>query len=71
MTESFKSLIVKKSLEKFKKEAKEEMQKDVSLAPYLVQIKINSLDKDTRKILDDVVGLNYIDDLLKELKKVK
>jgi hypothetical protein len=71
MTDSFKSLIVKKSLEKFKKEAKEEMQKDVSLAPYLVQIKINSLDKDTRKILDDVVGLNYIDDLLKELKKVK
>jgi len=71
MTESFKSLIVKKSLEKFKKEAKEEMQKDVSLAPYLVQIKINSLDKDTRKILDDVVGFDYINDLLKELKKVK
>jgi len=71
MTDSFKSLIVKKSLEKFKKEAKEEMQKDVSLAPYLVQIKINSLDKDTRKILDDVVGFDYINDLLKELKKVK
>jgi hypothetical protein len=71
MTDSFKSLIVKKSLEKFKKEAKEEMQKDVSLAPYLVQIKINALDKDTRKILDDVVGFDYINDLLKELKKVK
>lgn len=71
MTDSFKSLIVKKSLEKFKKEAKEEMQKDISLAPYLVQIKINSLDKDTRKVLDDVVGFDYINDLLKELKKVK
>jgi len=71
MTESFKSLIVKKSLEKFKKEAKEEMQKDISLAPYLMQVKINALDKDTRRILDDVVGLDYINDLLKELKKVK
>lgn len=71
MTDSFKSLIVKKSLEKFKKEAKEEMQKDTSLAPYLMQVKINALDKDTRKILDDVVGLDYIDNLLKELKKVK
>ena len=71
MTDSFKSLVVKKSLEKFKKEAKEEMQKDTSLAPYLMQVKINALDKDTRKILDDVVGLDYIDDLLKELKKVK
>ena len=71
MTDSFKSLVVKKSLEKFKKEAKEEMQKDTSLAPYLMQVKINALDKDTRKILDDVVGLDYIDNLLKELKKVK
>jgi hypothetical protein len=71
MTDSFKSLIVKKSLEKFKKEAKEQMQKDTSLAPYLMQIKINALDKDTRRILDDVVGLDYIDNLLKELKKVK
>ena len=71
MTDSFKSLIVKKSLEKFKKEAKEEMQKDISLAPYLMQVKINALDKDTRRILDDVVGLDYINDLLKELKKVK
>lgn len=71
MSESFKSLIVKRSLEIIKKEAKEEMQKDISLAPYLVQIKINSLDKDTRKVLDDVVGFDYINDLLKELKKVK
>jgi hypothetical protein len=71
MTDSFKSLIVKKSLEKFKKEAKEQMQKDTSLAPYLMQVKINALDKDTRRILDDVVGLDYIDNLLKELKKVK
>jgi hypothetical protein len=71
MSESFKSLIVKKSLEKFKKEAKEEMQKDTSLAPYLMQLKINALDKDTRKILDEVIGIDYIDNLLKELKKVK
>jgi hypothetical protein len=71
MSDSYKSLIVKKSLEKFKKEAKEQMQKDTSLAPYLMQVKINALDKDTRRILDDVVGLDYIDNLLKELKKVK
>jgi hypothetical protein len=71
MNESFKSLIVKKSLEKFKKEAKEEMQKDTSLAPYIMQLKVNDLDKDTRRILDDVIGMDYIDNLLKELKKVK
>jgi hypothetical protein len=71
MSDSYKSLIVKKSLEKFKKEAKEEMQKDTSLAPYLMQVKINDLDKDTRRILDDVIGMDYIDNLLRELKKVK
>jgi len=71
MTESFKSLIVQKSLEKFKAEAKKEMQLDTSLAPYLMQVKINALDKDTRRILDEVVGMDYIDNLLKELKKVK
>jgi hypothetical protein len=71
MSDSFKSIIIKQSLEKFKKEAKEEMQKDTSLAPYLMQLKINSLDKDTRRIIDDVVGIDYIDNLLKELKKVK
>jgi hypothetical protein len=71
MTESFKSLIVQKSLEKFKAEAKKEMQLDTSLAPYLMQVKINALDKDTRRILNDVVGMDYIDNLLREAKKIK
>jgi len=71
MNDSFKSIIIKKSLEKFKADAKKDMQLDTSLAPYLAQLKINSLDKDTRRILDDVVGMDYIDNLLKELKKVK
>lgn len=71
MNDSFKSIIIKQSLEKFKAEAKKDMQLDTSLAPYLMQLKINSLDKDTRRILDDVVGMDYIDNLLKELKKVK
>ena len=71
MNDSFKSIIVKQSLEKFKAEAKKDMQLDTSLAPYLMQVKINALDKDTRRILDEVVGMDYIDNLLKELKKVK
>jgi len=36
-----------------------------------MQVKINDLDKDTRRILDEVVGMDYLDNLLKELKKVK
>jgi hypothetical protein len=71
MNDSFKSIIVKQSLEKFKAEAKKDMQLDTSLAPYLVQLKINSLNKDTRRILNDVVGMDYIDNLLREAKKVK
>ena len=71
LTDSMKSLIVKKYLESAKSSAKQEMQKDTSLAPYLMQLNINSLDKDTRRILNEVVGIDYIDDLLKELKKVK
>jgi hypothetical protein len=71
MNDSFKSIIVKQSLEKFKAEAKKDIQLDTSLAPYLVQLKINSLDKDTRRILNDVVGMDYIDNLLREAKKVK
>lgn len=70
-TDSMKSLIVKKYLESARSSAKQEMQKDTSLAPYLMQLNINALDKDTRRILDEVVGMDYIDNLLKELKKVK
>jgi hypothetical protein len=47
------------------------MQQDTSLAPYLMQVKLNDLDKDTRRILDEVFGMDYLDNLLKELKKVK
>ena len=68
---SVKSLYVKKYLESARSSAKQEMQKDTSLAPYLLQLNINALDKDTRRILDDVIGMDYLDNLLKEFKKVK
>ena len=68
---SVKSLYVKKYLESARSSAKQEMQKDTSLAPYLLQLNINALDKDTRRILDDVIGMDYLDNLLKEYKKVK
>ena len=71
LPDSMKSLYVKKYLESARSSAKQEMQKDTSLAPYLMQLNINALDKDTRRILDEVVGMDYIDNLLKELKKVK
>jgi hypothetical protein len=71
LPDSFKSLYVKKYLESAKSSTKQQMQQDTSLAPYLMQVKINDLDKDTRRILDEVVGMDYLDNLLKELKKVK
>ena len=71
LPDSFKSLYVKKYLESAKSSTKQQMQQDTSLAPYLMQVKINDLDKDTRRILDEIVGMDYLDNLLKELKKVK
>jgi len=71
LPDSFKSLMVKKYLESARSSAKQEMQKDTSLAPYLLQLNINALDKDTRRILNDVIGMDYLDNLLKEFKKVK
>ena len=71
LPDSFKSLMVKKYLESARSSVKQEMQKDTSLAPYLLQLNINSLDKDTRKILNDVIGMDYLDNLFKEFKKVK
>lgn len=71
LPDSFKSLYVKKYLESARLSAKEEMQKDTSLVPYITENKLNSLDKDTRRVINDVIGKDYIDNLLKELKKVK
>ena len=42
---SFKSLIVKKYLESARSNVKQELQKDTTLSPYLLQLNINALDK--------------------------
>lgn len=71
LPDSFKSLYVKKYLESAKSSIKQEMQKDTSLVPYITENKLNSLDKDTRRIINDVIGKDFIDNMLRELKKVK
>ena len=68
LNNTFQTLILKKTLEAAKESVRKELQKDTSLAPFLVQTKINSLDKETRKVVDQLVGIDYIDTLVKELK---
>jgi hypothetical protein len=71
LPDSFKSLYVKKYLESARSSIKQEMQKDTSLVPYITENKLNSLDKDTRRVINDVIGKDFIDNLLRELKKIK
>jgi len=68
---SIKSLYMSKLLESAKSSAKQEMQKDTSLVPYITENKLNSLDKDTRRVINDIIGKDFIENLLRESKKVK
>lgn len=64
-----KVLVVKKALAAAKAEAKKQLQQDASLVPYLLQYKLNQFSRDERRVINDVIGIDYIDSIIQNLKK--
>jgi len=49
-------------------QTKKRLQADTSLAPYLLQYNFNNLSREKRKLINDSIGIDYIDSLIKGLK---
>jgi len=66
---SNKILLIKGALKQVKEETKKELQSNAELAPYLLQYEYNNLSRDERRVINDVIGIDYINDLIDGLKK--
>ena len=71
LTPNVQILIIKEFLKESKKNTMTALQQDASLIPYLMEYKINNLPKTQRKVLDEVLGKEYIDTLIKEFQSAK
>lgn len=63
-----KVFVIKKMLNAAKIQTKKRLQADTSLAPYLLQYNFNNLSREKRKLINDSIGIDYIDSLIKGLK---
>ena len=64
-----KILWVKAALRQVKNEAKKELRNNAELAPYLLQYDYNKLSRDERRVINDVIGIDYINSLIEGLKE--
>jgi len=64
-----KVIVIKNAISAAKAEAKKQLQQDSSLVPYLLQYKLNQFSRDERRVINDVIGIDYIDTLINNLKK--
>ena len=51
-----------------KRATKKQLQSDTELAPYLLQYDFNKLSRDKRRIIDDAIGIDYINSIIDGLK---
>ena len=66
---SVKSLIIKEVLKEARANAKKEVQKRADLVPYILKYEIEKIPNDQRKVLDEYLGKDYLDTLIKEYIK--
>jgi len=64
-----KILVIKKMLNAAKNQTKKQLQQNEELAPYLLQYNFNNLSKEKRKIINDSIGIDYINSLINGLKQ--
>ena len=64
-----KILVIKKMLNAAKNQTKKQLQQNEELAPYLLQYNFNNLSKEKRKIINDSIGIDYINSLIEGLKE--
>ena len=60
--------VIKEQLTKYKKDVMQSLQKDSTIMAYVLQYKINDIPKDKRKVIDDLLGKNFLFDLVKEFQ---
>jgi hypothetical protein len=64
-----KILVIKKMLNAAKNQTKKELQQNAELAPYLLQYNFNNLSREKRNIINDSIGIDYINSLINGLKE--
>ena len=65
-----KHLVIKTFLSEAKKETMEVLQQDSSLLSYVMEYNIAKLPKAQRKVIDDIMGKDFINNLIKEYQKL-
>ena len=75
-TDAYKSLplslqyyTIKESIKQFKKQTTKELQSDASLVPYLMEYQLNNIPKSQRAVIDDIIGKDYLNNLILEFQK--
>ena len=68
-SDKIKVLWLKEAIKSARQEAKQTIQNDATLAPYLLQYDYNRINRDERNVIDEVVGIDYINALIEGLKK--
>ena len=71
LTPNAQLMFIKTFLKQAKLETRIKLQSDESLIPYLMEYNISNIDSILRRNLDDVLGKNYIDTLIKEFQSGK
>jgi len=68
MSSNVQVYVIKEFIKEAKKNTMKALQSDASLIPYLMEYQISNIPKDKRKVLDEVLGKDYIDTLIKEFQ---
>ena len=63
-----KVFVIKQMLNSAKRETKKILQANTELVPYLLQYDFNKLSRDKRRIIDDAIGIDYINSIIDGLK---
>ena len=69
LTPNVQRLLIKEFLTAAKKNATQTLQKDPTLVPYLMEYQFYNMSVEKRKVINEVLGKDYIDTLLKEFQR--
>ncbi len=68
MSVNMKRLFIKEFIKGAKEDTMKVLQADASLVPYLMEYDISKIPSAQRKILNDVLGSDYLNTLLREFQ---
>ena len=66
---NMKRLVLKEFIKGARKDTMEALQKDASLVPYIMEYNVSKISKDQRKIIDDAIGKDYLNQLILEFQR--